>query len=66
MGRRSQCNGTRITTAVRIPAELHERLQQEAAARDLSINYLVVRGIDLILDRLRPIEVTEQELRSTT
>lgn len=62
MGRPRQYEHPRVTTAVRIPADLHERLQREAAARDVSINYLIVRGIALVLDRLVPIATTEEQL----
>jgi hypothetical protein len=34
-----------VNTSVRIPAELHERLQREAQRQDRSVNYLVVQFI---------------------
>lgn len=34
-----------VNTSVRIPAELHERLQREALRQDRSVNYLVVQLI---------------------
>ena len=34
-----------VNTSVRIPAELHERLQREARRQDRSVNYLVVQFI---------------------
>ena len=52
MGRKRQYEEDRVATAVRIPAGLHERLQREAEARDVSVNYLLVRGAELVLDRL--------------
>jgi predicted HicB family RNase H-like nuclease len=63
MGRRPQHDSDRIATAVRIPVDLHERLQREAQARDVSINYLIIRGISLALDRLTPLSATERELQ---
>ena len=51
----------RTATAVRFPAELHERLQAAAVERDLSINYLVVRAVEEFLPRLIPAD----ELRLT-
>ena len=51
----------RITTAFRLPEELHARLQQAAAERDLSANYLAVKAIEELLDNLVPAE----ELRLT-
>jgi predicted HicB family RNase H-like nuclease len=40
--------------AVRIPAELHERVRQEAAARSLSINVFVTALIEHSLADLAP------------
>lgn len=42
--------------------ELHEQLQQEAEARDVSVNYLIVKGIKLVLERLTPLSLTERQL----
>ena len=44
----------RVTTAVRLPKSLHERLHQEADGRELSANYLIVKAIEQYLDRLIP------------
>lgn len=44
----------RITTAVRIPESLHNRLRDAADERELSANYLIVRAIENYLDRLIP------------
>lgn len=51
----------RVTTAFRIPKELHGRLQEAAAERDLSANFLAVKAIEEFLDNLVPAE----ELRLT-
>ena len=51
----------RLTTAVRLPEELHQRLREAAYERDLSINYLVVKAVEEFLDNLIPAE----ELRLT-
>ena len=64
MGRKRKYDPNRVTTAIRIPAELHERLQKEAEARDVSLNFLLVRGAKLVLDRLSPLDETEQQLES--
>jgi predicted HicB family RNase H-like nuclease len=46
----------RISTAVRIPESLHDRLQEAAEERDVSINHMVVRAITLYLDNhLKPL-----------
>jgi predicted HicB family RNase H-like nuclease len=63
MGRRRKYEPDRVTTAVRIPAELHQKLQEEAEARDISMNYLLVRGAQLVLERLTPLAVTEEQLQ---
>ncbi len=51
----------RTTTAIRFPAELHERLREAAEERDLSINFLVVKAVEEFIERLIPAE----ELRLT-
>jgi predicted HicB family RNase H-like nuclease len=45
----------RITTAVRIPKDLHERLRDAADERQISVNLLVVKALDDYLDRLIPV-----------
>lgn len=62
IGRRRRYDPDRVTTAVRIPAEIHQKLQEEAEARDVSLNYLLVRGAELVLQRLTPLATTEAEL----
>jgi predicted HicB family RNase H-like nuclease len=39
-----QYDEERVSTAVRIPACIHERLIEEAEERFVSVNYLVTRG----------------------
>jgi len=51
----------RVTTAVRLPADLHERLKATARERDVSANYMVVRAVEEFLERLIPVD----ELRRT-
>jgi predicted HicB family RNase H-like nuclease len=46
----------RISTAVRFPQTVHERLQQAANERDLSMNWLVQRAVEDLLDRLIPVD----------
>ena len=64
MGRKKQYDSERVATAVRIPVELHDALQQEAQSRDVSVNYLIIRGIEIVLHRLTPLSATEEQLRS--
>jgi predicted HicB family RNase H-like nuclease len=47
---------TRTTTAIRFPPDVHERLREAAADRDLSINFLVVKAVEDYLPRLLPAE----------
>jgi predicted HicB family RNase H-like nuclease len=42
----------RICTAVRLPESLHDELLRAAAARDVSMNFLVTRAIADYLRRL--------------
>lgn len=51
----------RITTAFRVPKDLHARLHEAAADRDLSANYLAVKALEEFLDNLVPAD----ELRLT-
>jgi len=54
MARPKVYEGKRVTTAVRVPEELHSRLAEAAAEREMSVNYLVVRAVENYLDRLIP------------
>lgn len=51
----------RVTTAFRIPKDLHQRLQAAAAERDLSANFLAVKALEEFLGNLVPAD----ELRLT-
>jgi predicted HicB family RNase H-like nuclease len=51
----------RVTTAFRLPKELHARLTEAAVERDLSANFLAVKALEEFLDNLVPAE----ELRLT-
>ena len=44
----------RITTAVRLPEGIHERLKEAADERDVSVNYLITKALDDYLGRLVP------------
>lgn len=46
----------RVTTAVRLPQPLHERLTAEADKREVSTNLLVTKAIETYLDQLVPID----------
>lgn len=51
----------RTTTAIRLKPELHARLAEAAAERDVSLNWLVNRAVEDFLPRLIPVD----ELRLT-
>lgn len=42
----------RVSMALRLPVELHERLKIEASGRDVSVNWLITRAIDQYLAAL--------------
>lgn len=44
----------RTNTAVRFPPAVHERLQEAADERGLTMNYLVVKAVEEFLDHLIP------------
>lgn len=46
----------RISTALRLPRELHEALSVEAEARDVSFNWFVCRLLDDAIGRLIPVD----------
>lgn len=45
----------RVQTAVRIPRSLHDRLAEEANAREIAVNLLIVNAIAEHLDNLPPV-----------
>lgn len=47
--------GDRVTTAIRFPKDIHERLLEEAERRELAINYMVTRAVTHYLDALPPV-----------
>lgn len=51
----------RMTTAIRFPEAVHERLRLAAEERDFSVNFMVVKAVEDFLDRLIPAD----ELRLT-
>lgn len=51
----------RVATAVRLPKELHERVQRAAEERQVSANYIVVRAIERYLDCMIPVDELQLE-----
>ena len=52
MARPKKYTEERVTTAVRLPVSLHRRLQEEAEARDVSVNYLVTKAATRMIDSM--------------
>jgi predicted HicB family RNase H-like nuclease len=46
----------RVTTAVRLPASLHDRLRDCALERDVSVNLLVTKAVESYLGQLPPVD----------
>lgn len=44
----------RVSTAVRLPEDLHAELQRQAEEREVSVNFLVTRAVAHYLKALRP------------
>lgn len=45
-----------MTTALRVPKALHERLKNAAEERQVALNLLAVKALEDYLDRLIPVE----------
>jgi hypothetical protein len=58
----SHSHEQRVTTAVRIPESLFESLKEAAAARDTSVNHLLVRGADYYLRKLPPLDPADDPI----
>ncbi len=56
MGRPRVHQEERVTTAVRVPKTLHDRVRAVADERQVGMNLLVVRALEEYLDRLVPVE----------
>jgi hypothetical protein len=53
-------SNARVSTAVRLPAELHAELQRHATERDVSVNFLVTRAITHYLKAIGPADPLER------
>jgi len=56
----------RITTAIRLPPDLHKRLQETAASRDTSVNHLMIKAATAYLSRLPELETDEAGTEPTS
>jgi predicted HicB family RNase H-like nuclease len=52
-----------VATAVRLPEDLHRKLQEHAEVRDVSVNWLVTGEVEMFIDQLPPREPVEATLR---
>jgi predicted HicB family RNase H-like nuclease len=46
----------RVTTALRVPRGLHDRLKSAAEERQVGVNLLAVKALEDYLDRLVPLD----------
>jgi predicted transcriptional regulator len=46
----------RVTTAIRLPESIHDRLRTVAHERDISANLIATKAIEEYLDHLQPLE----------
>lgn len=51
---KSKATRSRVSTAIRLPADLHAELQRCAEERDVSVNFLVTRAVHHYLQQLPP------------
>lgn len=54
MGRPRLYDDERTVTAIRLPNSLKKRLTEEAGARMVSLNYIVIRALERYLDEMPP------------
>ena len=54
----------RVSTQIRLPQSLHERLRLAAQDRDVSVNLIATRALSEFLDRLVPSDVVLSVVRS--
>jgi hypothetical protein len=54
----------RIATAVRLPCSTRDALREAARRRDVSVNYLVIRAVSDLLERLADPEANETTEKS--
>jgi predicted HicB family RNase H-like nuclease len=57
---RPRIHDDRVTTAVRLPEPLYRRLKETAEDRDSSLNHLLVKAATYYLDKLPPLEPSEE------
>jgi len=63
---RPKVHGDRVTTAIRLPVELHGRLLAAADEGDVSANFLIAKAIEDFLPRLVPVSETRLTRSATS
>lgn len=48
-------NADRVSMNLRLPRHLYDRLHEESAERDQSVNYMITRAVERYLDNLVPL-----------
>jgi predicted transcriptional regulator len=61
----SDATDARVATAIRLPKHLHEALRLHAEARDVSVNFLIVRAVNDFLEQLPTPEQLQASLRAS-
>jgi hypothetical protein len=56
MGRPRVHDEDRVTTAVRLPPDLHRQLRAAADERQVAVNLLVIKALQDYLPRLTPVD----------
>jgi predicted HicB family RNase H-like nuclease len=56
MGRPRRTTEARVSTQVRLPRSVHDRLLAAADERVVSVNWLVTRAVERFLDDLLPLD----------
>ena len=60
MSRPKRLPGDRVATAVRLPRDLHDKLQATADERGTSVTHLLILGAERLLSELPPLVPTEE------
>ncbi len=50
-------DGDRLTTSIRLPKAMIERLDEQATSREVGRNWLITRAVERYLDHLETIEL---------
>lgn len=65
MGRPRRQQEPRVSTQIRLPVSLSDRLREAAEDREVSVNRLVTKAVEDYLDHLQPSDVVLSVRRET-